>query len=205
MAGTPGPRSRIVCPGRSGAGPILAPGSLPRAAEGGGAPDGWVLLLGDSEAPSLHPDQGLVTFHRRLTSSAAQLCPPHEAIMASSVPRLGEAAAGQRSGHGVWQRGETAPDNQPHSHRKERNTRASPPAPNPTTLLGPRASRALPPPPALPAPARRSGRVVRARHCNPTLHPRPAPGRWALEPVSSRPPPLPGHARLPAEIAPSSS
>lgn len=45
-------------------------------------------------------------------------------------------------------------------------------------LLGPRASRALPP--------RGSGRVVRARHCNPTLHPAPAPGRWALEPAYSR-------------------
>lgn len=51
-------------------------------------------------------------------------------------------------------------------------------------LLGPRASRALPP--------RGSGRVVRARHCNPTLHPAPAPGRWALEPAYSRAPPSSG-------------
>lgn len=63
-------------------------------------------------------------------------------------------------------------------------------------LLGPRASRALPP--------RGSGRVVRARHCNPTLHPAPAPGRWALEPAYSRAPPSsgPGARLLPWPAAP---
>lgn len=143
MAGTPGPWRRIRCPSLSepcGSQP-QAPEERPPAAgsRGGAAGDGWVLFvgnLGDSEAPSLHPDPGLVTFHRRLTSSPAQLCPPHEAIMASSVSQLGKAAAGQHAGHGVGQRREAAPDNQPHSHRKERNARASPPALNPTSAAG---------------------------------------------------------------------
>lgn len=109
---------------------------MPGAARGGGAPVGWVPRVGDSEAPSPHPERGLVTFHRRLASSPAQLCPPHEATMASSVARLGKAAAGQRAGHGVGQRGEAAPDSQPHSHRKKRNARASPPAPKPSAAAG---------------------------------------------------------------------
>lgn len=90
-------------------------------------------------------------FHRRLTSSPAQLCPPHEAIMASSLPRLGKAAAGQCAGHGLGQRREEAPDNQPHSHR------ASPQPQTRQPLLGPRASRALPPPSALLDPRARAG------------------------------------------------
>lgn len=57
-------------------------------------------------------------------------------------------------------------------------------------LLGPKASRELPRPPALPE--RRSGRVVRARHCNPTLHPRPGSQplgpRARLQPPATPPP-----------------
>lgn len=56
--------------------------------------------------------------------------------MAGSVARLGEAAAGQSAGHGVGQRREAAPDSQPHSHRKERNARASPPAAKPPAAAG---------------------------------------------------------------------
>lgn len=59
-------------------------------------------------------------------------------------------------------------------------------------LLGPRASRALPPPPALPPLLlpHGSGRVLRARQCNPTLHPRPG-----ARPLGPR-------ARLPAPATP---
>lgn len=106
-------------------------GTRPRAAEGRLGPS-----RGRSGSSEAHPERGLVTFHRRLASSPAQLCPPHEAIMASSAPRLEKAAAGQRAGHGVGQRGEAAPDNQPHSHGRKGNARASPPAPNPTAAAG---------------------------------------------------------------------
>lgn len=132
-----GPWHRIGCPSLSE--PRLsqprapAEGTQPRAAGGG---EHWVPLVGDLEDAEAHPERGLVTFHRRLASSPAQLCPPHEAIMASSVPRWEKAAARQHAGHGVGLRGEAAPDNQPHSHRKQGNARASPPAPSPTAAAG---------------------------------------------------------------------
>ena len=72
--------------------------------------------------------------------------------MASSVPRLGKAAAKQRAGHGVWQPGEAAPDKQPHSQGRGDTPRLPLQPQTGPPPLGPRASRALPPPPALPAP-----------------------------------------------------
>lgn len=91
-------------------------------------------------------------------------------------------------------------------HKEEETRRGFPSSPKPDhrrwVLERPVRSRRRP---RSPRPAHRAGRVVRDRHCNPTLHPRPAPGRWALEPVSRLPPPLPGPGRSPAEIAPSSS
>ena len=191
MAGTLGPRGRKKgCPSRSEAGPTSArspPGKelsppLPRPGVVGSGEhrSAGSSALETRGRPSLHPERGLVTSHRRLTSSPAQLCPPHEAIMASSAPRLGTAAAGQRAGHGVGAACGSGARRSPPFTREAETSPGLPLQPQiPAPPLGPRAPW---------RPRRRPGRVVRAGPRNPTLHPRRAPGRWALEPALTRSP-----------------
>ena len=208
MAGTLGPRGRKKgCPSRSEAGPTSArspPGKelsppLPRPGVVGSGEhrSAGSSALETRGRPSLHPERGLVTSHRRLTSSPAQLCPPHEAIMASSAPRLGTAAAGQHAGHGVGAACGSGARRSPPFTREAETSPGLPLQPQiPAPPLGPRAPW---------RPRRRPGRVVRAGPRNPTLHPRRAPGRWALEPALTRSPPLPRPRRPPAATSLGSS
>lgn len=202
-AGSLGGDSRAPAPRQLPQAQRLAPGR-PQPPVPGGAPSLEQQGRGSSGrpgsslrrprgAPSLQPLRGW------LPLTAGSQVPRRNFALHMRRPWLvrsrggGKAAAGQSAGHGVGQLGEVAPDNRPHSHRKETpGLHLLPQSRRPQ--LGPRASRALPPP---------ARRVARARA--ETLHPAPpAARRWALEPVSAS-----GHparpARLPGRDCPSSS
>ena len=72
---TPGPWRRLGRPSLSEPSLSLSPetrrGAPSRNSKGRGNTGRPVPLAGDLEASEVHPERGLVTFHRRLTSSPA--------------------------------------------------------------------------------------------------------------------------------------
>lgn len=180
----PGPRGGAPCPGQQGVEEYRSAGSLawetrgrpPRARSGY-----WLPFTADSQVPrrnfALHMRRPWLAQWRGWGRR-----PP------GSVQGMAWGSAGKR-------RPTVSPI---HTGRRETpGLHLQPRSRQP--LLGPRASRALRRRPRSPLPAPRSplpalgpGRVVPP--VTVTLHstPAPAPGRWALEPVCSRPPPLPG-------------